>query len=118
MSHQAVRPGVSFTREQVEAWVGHPLTDEQVADIQEVAPNSSIPDAIETIAHVALEFDRLEESDDTARCPVCGEPIDYCQGHGAIGDPLGYAKMVGHDDGRHGVCHPAGCADAGKPVLS
>ena len=24
-------------------------------------------------------------------CPACGDPIDYCQGHGEIGDPEGYA---------------------------
>lgn len=22
-----------------------------------------------------------------AKCPICGEPIDYCQGHGAAEDP-------------------------------
>ena len=26
-------------------------------------------------------------------CPACGEPIDYCQGHGEIGDPEGYAIL-------------------------
>jgi len=24
-------------------------------------------------------------------CPACGNFIDYCQGHGEIGDPEGYA---------------------------
>lgn len=23
-------------------------------------------------------------------CPVCLDPMDYCQGHGEIGDPYGY----------------------------
>lgn len=26
-------------------------------------------------------------------CPVCSDPIDYCQGHGEIGDEHGY-KML------------------------
>lgn len=31
------------------------------------------------------------------RCPVCGEFPDYCQGHGEIGDPEGYALLVKYD---------------------
>ena len=61
--------GLTFTRGQVEAWVGHALTDEQVADIEEVAPNSSIPIAIETIAHDALEIPYIET------CAKCGREI-------------------------------------------
>ena len=26
-------------------------------------------------------------------CPVCLEPMDYCQGHGEIGDPEGFAIL-------------------------
>ena len=26
-------------------------------------------------------------------CPVCEDPLDYCQGHGEIGDPRGYALL-------------------------
>ena len=26
-----------------------------------------------------------------SKCPACGDFIDYCQGHGEIGDPEGYA---------------------------
>ena len=26
-------------------------------------------------------------------CRVCGEPIDYCTGHGDIGDPEGYRRF-------------------------
>ena len=43
------------------------------------------------------------------RCAACGDVIDYCQGHGMIGDPLGYAILQGHDLDYHGACHPAGC---------
>lgn len=32
-------------------------------------------------------------------CPVCGEPIDYCQGHGEIGDPEGRAILDAEMEG-------------------
>lgn len=38
------------------------------------------------------------------RCPACGEYIDYCQGHGPIGDPDGYAAIQAHERGDHSVC--------------
>ena len=28
-----------------------------------------------------------------AICPACSNPIDYCQGHGEIGDPEGFAIL-------------------------
>ena len=40
-------------------------------------------------------------------CPACGAYIDYCQGHGAIGDPHGARVLEAHDDGIHDGCHPA-----------
>lgn len=42
-------------------------------------------------------------------CPACGSPIDYCQGHGEMGDPVGAAVLAAHDDGDHSDCHPDGC---------
>ncbi len=45
-------------------------------------------------------------------CPACGDRIDYCQGHGEIGDPAGYAILEAHDDGDHAKCHPNGCDEA------
>jgi len=39
-----------------------------------------------------------------ARCPACGDPHDYCQGHGEIGDPDGRAIVDAHDDGEHTNC--------------
>ena len=39
------------------------------------------------------------------RCPACGEFIDYCQGHGPMGDPQGYAVLRLHDDDIHSLCH-------------
>ena len=47
-----------------------------------------------------------------ARCPACGEPIDCCQGHGPMGDPVGAAILERHDAGDHRECDPAGCDDA------
>lgn len=43
-------------------------------------------------------------------CPACGQPIDYCSGHGAIGDPAGAAVLEWHDAGNHSWCdRRAGC---------
>jgi hypothetical protein len=67
--HESRRRGLTFTRGQVEAWVGHALTDEQVIDIEECAPDSSIPNAIEMIAHEALEIEYIET------CAKCGRVI-------------------------------------------
>lgn len=40
-------------------------------------------------------------------CPACGEFIDYCQGHGDIGDPDGADILKAHDNGIHDACHTA-----------
>jgi hypothetical protein len=45
-------------------------------------------------------------NEDYRRCPACGEPIDYCQGHGEYGDPEGHAALELHDNGVHTLCHP------------
>ena len=47
-----------------------------------------------------------------ARCPACGQPIDYCQGHGPSGDPAGYAILEAHENGDHSMCNPEGCDEA------
>ncbi|HEY6057206.1 MAG TPA: hypothetical protein VIV06_04200 [Candidatus Limnocylindrales bacterium] len=52
------------------------------------------------------------EAEYVSRCPACGDPIDYCQGHGEIGDPTGAAILADHDAGQHWRCHPAGCDEA------
>lgn len=50
-------------------------------------------------------------------CPACGQPIDYCLGHGEIGDPVGRRILDNHDgDIDHSSCHPNGCEEA--PVLT
>ena len=44
-----------------------------------------------------------------SRCPACGDLLDYCQGHGAIGDIQGHIILNDHDLGQHVACHPYGC---------
>lgn len=47
----------------------------------------------------------------TAVCPACGEYIDYCQGHGEIGDPDGHDTLARHDRGDHSKCLIGACPD-------
>lgn len=56
----------------------------------------------------------LVEGEPVASCPACGQPIDYCQGHGEIGDPEGALILAAHDEGNHQWCHADGCDDAGS----
>jgi len=42
---------ITITREQVEAWAGRALTDEEIADLDVAIPNSSIPEAIGEIVN-------------------------------------------------------------------
>ena len=50
---------------------------------------------------------------DASPCPACGDPIDYCQGHGEIGDPAGFALLAAHDNDDHADCAPnADCQEA------
>ena len=54
-----------------------------------------------------------DEDDDeeyVSVCPACGAYIDYCHGHGDIGDPHGARVLEAHDDGIHDVCHPTAVA--------
>lgn len=44
------------------------------------------------------------ELEDWVRCPACGDPIDYCTGHGQIGDPVGWAILEAHDADDHSRC--------------
>lgn len=75
------------------------------------------------LLHGLRQFDRvafMETTYDTdpwydedyeldAPCPACGNPLDYCSGHGLIGDPAGFEILVAHEDGNHYGCHPDGC---------
>lgn len=42
--------GIELTRDQLEAWAGRELNDEEVEALDMAIPNSSIPEAIRTIA--------------------------------------------------------------------
>lgn len=49
-----------------------------------------------------------------AKCVICSDPIDYCQGHGESG----WMVWEDHDHGDHGGCHPSGCGEAGEQVVT
>jgi hypothetical protein len=34
-------------------------------------------------------------------CPVCLDPLDYCHGHGEIGDPEGFRMLMDYYDEEH-----------------
>lgn len=55
--------------------------------------------------------EKEEAVDPPSHCPACGEPIDYCAGHGKFGDPTGWAILERHDDGVHDDCSSRGCDD-------
>jgi hypothetical protein len=55
---------------------------------------------------------------DESRCPACGQPIDYCQGHGESGDPEGFRILQQHDAGNHADCDPEGCDEAPGSVTA
>jgi hypothetical protein len=60
-----------------------------------------------------------ERSDEyVGYCPACGNPIDYCQGHGEVGDPAGRAILDAHDNDDHSGCHPDGCEVAFDAVYT
>lgn len=59
-------------------------------------------------AYEDLHYDPSEDAEEFASpanaCPACGEYIDYCQGHGELGDPTGFAVLQAHDNGDHSLC--------------
>jgi hypothetical protein len=61
--------------------------------------------AIEPTNYVITFADETSYLVEVSICPACGEPIDYCQGHGEIGDPDGFAILEAHDNDDHGECH-------------
>ena len=40
-----------------------------------------------------------------SKCPACGDFIDYCQGHGEIGDPEGYAIIKQQEETTCASCN-------------
>lgn len=37
-----------------------------------------------------MTFDPIPDDE----CPICLDPLDYCQGHGEIGDPEGFRMLM------------------------
>jgi hypothetical protein len=91
-------------------------------DLAVVAGLESRPVAVETPRDsVSVPVDDQQPSDEeeeedehlyVSSCPACGEFIDFCQGHGEIGDPWGASILEMHDNGDHSECHPRGCDEA------
>lgn len=55
--------------------------------------------------HELLQPRTWEEIAETeALCPACGDWMDFCSGHGEMGDPLGHAILQDHDNGDHSRC--------------
>jgi len=71
-------------------------------------------DAAAEIVHDMFPQFRDPDLEYVSRCPACGDVIDYCQGHGEMGDPAGFAILTAHDDDDHSECDPDGCDEAGK----
>lgn len=61
--------------------------------------------------------DPILEPDPYGRCPACADPVDYCLGHGPIGDPVGSAILELHDSDDHSRCHPDGCSDSVREYI-
>jgi hypothetical protein len=70
MTSPEERKGLFLTREQLEAWAGQSLTDDQVDDLDVSIPNSSIPLAIATMTETLYEPEDAEE-------PVAAEPKTF-----------------------------------------
>lgn len=69
-------------------------------------PDEVTPDEITEI---------LDQGSDSPPCPACGEPIDYCQGHGTLGDSAGAEVLERHDEEDHRQCHPNSWCKADDP---
>jgi hypothetical protein len=42
-------PGITLSRGQLEAWAGRPLADDEITNLEDAIPHSSIPEAVGTI---------------------------------------------------------------------
>lgn len=64
-------------------------------------------EAFQTMLRHLADHDTVSQFQEIGHCPACGDHIDYCQGHGRIGDPLGYHIVRDHYDfQKHDRCHP------------
>lgn len=122
--HWATAPVAEDAPTDLADWERELLADTPAVPVVTDGPTLAELEAARHTAAVAVEtafaeFDAKyatvdSEADDVdERCPVCGEPSDYCQGHGEIGDGHGWWRAIAHDHGDHIQCHPAGCEAAG-----
>lgn len=65
---------------------------------------TSVSDTLPT-CDTCGQWEELCACMETTICPVCGEPIDYCQGHGTIGDAYNNSILAMHANGTHDECH-------------
>lgn len=66
-------------------------------------PHAGDGDLYDCPACEVIMADKCEEF--TAdNCFVCGEPWQYCSGHGEIGDPEGFRVVIAHNKGDHSGC--------------
>ena len=67
-------------------------------------PESGLSDEMEIFAADVLDSIGEDSTEDEIMaaadmceswgiCPACADQIDYCQGHGPIGDPAGFARL-------------------------
>lgn len=60
------------------------------------------------------EGEDVVDQPDFCACPACGELIEFCQGHGEIGDYQGFLISQQHDNGDHSNCNLRGCEEANQ----
>ncbi len=98
-----------------------PVAPDVSDDVRDVAGPTTDLDRLATLTAYCLVERALNEvieraredadNDSVPRCPACGQEMDYCLGHGEIGDPVGAAILAAHDDGDHSRCDSRGCDD-------
>lgn len=75
----------------------------------------------ERVAPTQLDDEVIDYDEDLtygppSYCFVCGDHVDYCQGHGESGDPAGASIVHQHDMGDHSHCHPNGCDEVNEAM--
>jgi hypothetical protein len=82
------------------------LSVDEDADVTDALTNIVEWVQDEGVNHVA-QYAAFADDDFAPPCPACGNPMDYCIGHGVSGDALGWSILNRHDAGDHSGCHPA-----------
>ena len=98
----------AYDDESAGEFAGGTMTETVSYILVRIAERLFVALAEEYVAAYGNGEDDDEDYDDeyVSVCPACGEFIDYCHGHGVIGDPDGAAILEAHDDGNHEGCHP------------